>query len=124
MPVVDVVDDQDFDEPPPPGLDESYVYADPSQIIKYRPSKSDEFVSKMGEFVSLAMFRQKLHKDVLGKWRSTVFSSSLHQCFTTWRASQNPSAIAIADVSAHAIFISLSLLLMHYRHAVYLIFPM
>ncbi|KAI3931953.1 hypothetical protein MKW98_012363 [Papaver atlanticum] len=97
LPVVDVVDDQDFDEPPPPGLDESYVYADPSQSIKYRPSKSDESVSKMGEFVSLAMFRQKLHKDVLGKWRSTVFSSSLHQCFTTWRASQNPSAIAIDD---------------------------
>ncbi|KAI3992108.1 hypothetical protein MKX01_014999 [Papaver californicum] len=91
LPVVDVVDDQDFDEPPPPGLDESYVYAEPSQNIKYRPSKSDESVSKMGEFVSLAMFRQKLHKDVLGKWRSTVFSSSLHQCFLTWRASQHKS---------------------------------
>ncbi|KAI3972794.1 hypothetical protein MKX01_019452 [Papaver californicum] len=97
LPVVDVVDDQNFDELPPPGLDESYVYADPSQNIKYRPSKSDEFVSKMGEFVSLAMFRQKLHKDVLGKWRSTIFSSSLHQCFLTWRASRNPSAIVIAD---------------------------
>ncbi|OVA16088.1 SET domain [Macleaya cordata] len=92
LPVVDVVDDPEFDEPPPPGLEESSsIYIVPSQNIKYQPSKSDEFVSKMGEYVALSMFRQKLHNDVLEEWRSKKFNGALHQCFLTWRALRKQS---------------------------------
>lgn len=105
LPVVDVVDDQEFDEPPPPGLEESSVYTVPSQNIMYRPSKSDEFVPRMGEYILLSMFRQKLHNEVLEKWRSSIFKGALHQCFLTWRASKSNTPTILTEVYDYPFFI-------------------
>ncbi|CAK7345934.1 unnamed protein product [Dovyalis caffra] len=71
------IDDDSFDEPPPPGFKDSALL--PSTISKFRPSKSYELTSKVGAFVAIAMCRQKLHDDVLSVWKSLFINDVLHQ---------------------------------------------
>ncbi|XVE94333.1 hypothetical protein REPUB_Repub02eG0000300 [Reevesia pubescens] len=84
--VGDVINEEEVDEPPPPGLE---VYAGalvPSHICKFRPSTSNEGTLKIGDYVAMAMCRQKLHDDVLREWRSSFVDASLYQFLISWRS--------------------------------------
>ncbi|KAF8409833.1 hypothetical protein HHK36_002351 [Tetracentron sinense] len=84
--VADVVDDQEFDEPPPPGLEDKSRTIVPSKNYKFRPSQSDQYIPKIGKYVAVAMCRQKLHDDVLKEWRSSLLDGALHQHLMSWCA--------------------------------------
>ncbi|KAF8389364.1 hypothetical protein HHK36_026059 [Tetracentron sinense] len=85
--VADVVDDQECDEPPPPGLEDNSRTIVPSKNnTKFRPSQSDQCIHKIGNNVAVAMCRQKLHDDVLKEWRSSLFDGALHQHLMSWCA--------------------------------------
>ncbi|KAF6160902.1 hypothetical protein GIB67_025437 [Kingdonia uniflora] len=86
LPVAEVVDSKGVDEPPPPGVEDNNPgVIVPFLNIKYQPSKSDEHIPKIGKYVSLAIFRQKLHDDMLKEWTSSLFDQALHQCLLSWR---------------------------------------
>lgn len=87
--VEDVVDDQEIDELPPPGFEENARSLVPSHICKFRPSRSDECVPKIGEYVAMAMCRQKLHDDVLREWKSMFADGILHQFLISLHASKH-----------------------------------
>ncbi|OMO94655.1 hypothetical protein COLO4_16220 [Corchorus olitorius] len=82
----DAIDEEKVDEPPAPGLEGNAGTLVPSRINKFRPSRSDEHIPKIGEYVAMAMCRQKLHDDVLREWNSSFIGSSLSQFLISWRA--------------------------------------
>ncbi|OMO80070.1 hypothetical protein CCACVL1_13179 [Corchorus capsularis] len=82
----DAIDEEKADEPPAPGLEGNAGTLVPSRINKFRPSRSDEHIPKIGEYVAMAMCRQKLHDDVLREWNSSFIGSSLSQFLISWRA--------------------------------------
>jgi hypothetical protein len=86
----DIVDHEDIDEPPTPGFEDNPKTLVPSHTCKFQPSRSDECIPKIGEYVAMAMCRQKLHDDVLREWKSSFIDASLHQCLISWHASKNP----------------------------------
>lgn len=85
----DIVDHEDIDEPPTPGFEDNPKNLVPLHICKFRPSRSDECIPKIGEYVAMAMCRQKLHHDVLREWKSLFIDASLKQCLISWHASKN-----------------------------------
>ncbi|KAK8624479.1 hypothetical protein V6N13_065822 [Hibiscus sabdariffa] len=56
--VVDVSNEQEVDEPPPPGLEVNSGIHVPSHICKFRPSTTVERSPKIGEYVAMAMCRR------------------------------------------------------------------
>ncbi|KAJ9690088.1 hypothetical protein PVL29_012642 [Vitis rotundifolia] len=84
----DVVDDQDIDEPPPPGFEYNSRTFVPSQICRFRPSSSDECTPIIGEYVALALCRQRLHEDVLQEWKDLLVEATLDQFFASWWTSK------------------------------------
>ncbi|XWS20802.1 hypothetical protein CRYUN_Cryun30bG0000900 [Craigia yunnanensis] len=82
--VGDVINEEEVDEPPPPGLEVNPRTLIPSHICKFRPSTSDECSPKIGEYVAMAMCRQKLYDDVLREWRSSFVDASLDQFLKSW----------------------------------------
>ncbi|XP_058107025.1 uncharacterized protein LOC131250752 [Magnolia sinica] len=77
LPTVGEVYDQEFDEPPPPGLEEESRPLNLLHHSKFRPVKLNECISKIGKYVALALCRQKLHDDVLSKWRASHVDAAL-----------------------------------------------
>ncbi|KAK9270249.1 hypothetical protein L1049_025826 [Liquidambar formosana] len=86
--VDDVADDQEINEPLPPGFEDNARTLNPSHIPKFRPSRSDECNPKIGEYIAMAIFRQKLHDDVLRDWKSVFINGALHQFFMSWCTSK------------------------------------
>ncbi|WRX29865.1 SET domain - like 10 [Theobroma cacao] len=82
----DVIDELEVDEPPPPGLEGNAGTLVSSHLCKFRPSRSDERSPKIGEYVAVAMCRQKLHEDVLREWKSSFIDATLYQFLTSWRS--------------------------------------
>lgn len=80
LPAMDEAGNDEFDEPPPPGLEEGSVSVDLLQQVKFRPSNYDECTQKVGEYVALALFRQKLHHDVLKEWGPSLLDVA-SDCF-------------------------------------------
>eukprot|EP00268_Persea_americana_P050326 TRINITY_DN5463_c1_g1_i13.p1 TRINITY_DN5463_c1_g1~~TRINITY_DN5463_c1_g1_i13.p1 ORF type:complete len:1390 (+),score=293.65 TRINITY_DN5463_c1_g1_i13:255-4424(+) len=80
LPAMDEACYDEFDEPPPPGLEEGSVSVDLLQQVKFRPSNYDECTQKVGEYVALALFRQKLHDDVLKEWGPSLLDVA-SDCF-------------------------------------------
>ncbi|GMI89808.1 hypothetical protein HRI_002650100 [Hibiscus trionum] len=90
--VVDVSNEQEADEPSPPGLEVNSGILVPSHICKFRPSTTGERSPKIVEYVAMAMCRQKLHDDVLREWKSSFASdASLYQLITSWRSLKKQS---------------------------------
>ncbi|KAL9358353.1 hypothetical protein Peur_046476 [Populus x canadensis] len=75
--VVNAIDDENIDRPPPPGFKDTALF--PSAINKFRPSKSLELTPKVGAYVTIAMCMQKLHDDVLSVWKSIFVDEILHR---------------------------------------------
>lgn len=78
--VQNAIVDKEPDEPLPPGFEETAA-SYPSCICKYHPSRSDEHILKIGEYILMAICRQKLHDDVLREWKSFIIDEFLHQFF-------------------------------------------
>uniref|UniRef100_A0A6N2K397 [histone H3]-lysine(4) N-trimethyltransferase n=1 Tax=Salix viminalis TaxID=40686 RepID=A0A6N2K397_SALVM len=75
--VINATDDENIDEPPPPGFKDTALF--PSTISKFRPSKSLELTPKVGAYAAIAMCMQKLHDDVLSVWTSIFVNEILHR---------------------------------------------
>ena len=76
------------DEPPPPGVDRHNLPLEKFGQIKVRPSKLGENVQMIGKYVSLAIFRQRLHADVLKDLIDSLFSESFYRHCLSWMASR------------------------------------
>ncbi|KAG6648175.1 histone-lysine N-methyltransferase ATXR7 isoform X1 [Carya illinoinensis] len=85
-----IVDYEEMNEPPTPGFEDNPKIPAPLTTCKFRPSRSDEFTPMIGDYVAMAMCRQKLHGDVLREWKSLFLDVCLHQFITSWRASKKP----------------------------------
>ncbi|KAL6996049.1 hypothetical protein U1Q18_006185 [Sarracenia purpurea var. burkii] len=77
--IENVVNDQEPDGLCPPGYEESFRTVVPSTIDKIRPTGSNENFCKMGKYVVMAIFRQKLQDDVLREWKSLFADHALHE---------------------------------------------
>ncbi|XP_077231567.1 histone-lysine N-methyltransferase ATXR7-like isoform X2 [Tasmannia lanceolata] len=99
LPMVEEVVDHEFNEPPPPGLEEGSMLLDPLLKIKFRPSKVDECIPKMGIYVAMALCRQKIHDDVLDKWRTSLYDAALHRYFLSWCALRKNHESDVSEVS-------------------------
>ncbi|KAF5187072.1 Histone-lysine n-methyltransferase atxr7 [Thalictrum thalictroides] len=98
LPVGDVDNRREFDEPPPPGTEDCLIPTLSYQNVKFQSTKSDECLPKMSEYVSLAICRQKLHDDVLKEWRSFFTKDALHQSYLKWyslRKQKGPEKVAV-----------------------------
>ncbi|XVF74018.1 hypothetical protein PTKIN_Ptkin13bG0028200 [Pterospermum kingtungense] len=82
--VGDVINEQEVDELPPPGLEVNPGTLVFSHTCKFKPSISDECSPKIGEYVAAALYRQKLHDDVLREWKSSFLDASLDQFLISW----------------------------------------
>lgn len=76
---VDDVVEEEIDDLPP-GLEKSQTVA-LHYNSKFRPSRSAECNLKITEYVATALCRQKLHDEVLEKWRSLFLDSVPKQVF-------------------------------------------
>lgn len=90
--VDDMVVDQEINEPLPPGLVDKAKAVISSQTCKFRPSRSDECIPKIGEYVATAMCRKKLHDSVINEWKSSFIDCVLHQFLASWRTSKKTHA--------------------------------
>ncbi|KAM7259888.1 hypothetical protein ACFE04_015629 [Oxalis oulophora] len=86
--VDDVVDDPETDESLPPGFGDKINIRLSPFSCKFRPSRSDECATKMGEYIAKAMCRQKLYDDVIGEWKSVFAHSTLRPFLKTWHTSK------------------------------------
>ncbi|KAJ9167010.1 hypothetical protein P3X46_021694 [Hevea brasiliensis] len=86
--VDDTMDDQNIDEPPPPGFEDNARIIVPPPTCKFQPSRSDESIPKIREYVAMAMCRQKLHDDVLRGGILVVIDGILHQFLGIHRTSR------------------------------------
>lgn len=84
----EVVDDLDTDEPPPPGFENNSRTLVPSQMCRFKPSSSDECTPIIGEYVALALCRQRLHEDVIREWKDLLLEGTLNQFFASWWTSK------------------------------------
>lgn len=73
-------DDAITDEPPPPGLDDCSSMILPRKA-KFQPAKMMGHIPLIDKYVTMAVFRQKLHDQVLKMWKSSYFNDALHTCF-------------------------------------------
>ncbi|KAH0981359.1 hypothetical protein GBA52_008536 [Prunus armeniaca] len=90
--VDDMVVDQEINEPLPPGLVDKAKAVISSQTCKFRPSRSDECIPKIGEYIATAMCRKKLHDSVINEWKSSFIDCVLHQFLASWRTSKKTHA--------------------------------
>ncbi|KDP36710.1 hypothetical protein JCGZ_08001 [Jatropha curcas] len=77
--VEDIMDDQNIDESPLPGLEDNAGILVPSPICKFQPSRSDESTPRIREYVAMAIVRQRLHDDALREWKSSFIDGILNQ---------------------------------------------
>ncbi|KAJ4836901.1 hypothetical protein Tsubulata_037371 [Turnera subulata] len=80
-------DNQHNNEPTPPGFEDGSGVLSPSPGLKFRPQRSLEFIPKMGEYVAIAMCRQKLHDDVLGECKSLFLVDAVRHFLGSYRTS-------------------------------------
>ncbi|KAM1363455.1 hypothetical protein ACFX2H_028147 [Malus domestica] len=90
--VDDMSVDQDINEPLPPGLVDKAKAVVASHTCKFRPSKSDECIPKIGEYTATAMCRKKLHDYVIRDWKSLFIDCSLQQFLASWHTSKKTHA--------------------------------
>ncbi|KAK4767770.1 hypothetical protein SAY87_002911 [Trapa incisa] len=77
--VGDALVDKTNDEPPPPGIKDCHDTLFLPDKCKFRPSRSEESIPKIGAYVAMAMCRQRLHDDVLKEWASFCFRGPINQ---------------------------------------------
>lgn len=76
--------DQDIDELLPPGFLNNSTTIAPVRICKFRPFRLDQYFPKIGVYAALAVFRKKLHDDILREWKSLFLDDALHGFLISW----------------------------------------
>ncbi|XP_050920367.1 histone-lysine N-methyltransferase ATXR7 isoform X9 [Lathyrus oleraceus] len=74
----DVVDEEEFGDMPP-GFEKNSQIIFPPYNSKFRPSRIVECNPKITEYVAVALCRQKLHDEVLEKWKLSILDSTFKQ---------------------------------------------
>ncbi|CAK8531800.1 unnamed protein product [Lathyrus sativus] len=74
----DVVDEEEFGDMPP-GFENNSQIIFPPYNSKFRPSRIVECNPKITEYVAVALCRQKLHDEVLEKWKLSILDSTFKQ---------------------------------------------
>ncbi|XP_062099422.1 histone-lysine N-methyltransferase ATXR7 isoform X2 [Humulus lupulus] len=97
----DLVADQESSEPPPPGFEDNVRIFAPSNVNKLKPSRSNERTHKIGEYVTTAMCRQRLHEDVLKELKSSFIKYTLHQFISSLRTSRKLRKLERNEEGAH-----------------------
>jgi histone-lysine N-methyltransferase SETD1 len=90
--VDDLDGDQEVSEPSPPGVIDNAKTLGQSPICKFRPSRSEECITKIGAYVATAMLRKKLHDDVIREWKSSFIDFVLNKFLASWRTSKKNRA--------------------------------
>ncbi|KAH7849480.1 hypothetical protein Vadar_018517 [Vaccinium darrowii] len=78
--------------PCPPGFEDNFRGVVPSRIEKIQPSRSSERIPMIASYVVMAMFRQKLHNDVLREWKPLFADHCLHEfliSLSSWKKYMN-----------------------------------
>lgn len=73
--------DEEIGDIQPPGCEKNSRTYIPQFKFKYRPSRVVESVPKMTKYVATALCRQKLHDEVLEKWKSLFLDAAFNQLF-------------------------------------------
>ncbi|CAK9178256.1 unnamed protein product [Ilex paraguariensis] len=84
----DVVSDQDVDELLPPGFEDNSRPLVLSDVCNFIPSRSEEFIPKVGVYAASAMCRQKLHNDVLRELKSLFVDDAFQGFLISWCSSK------------------------------------
>ncbi|CAI8590000.1 unnamed protein product [Vicia faba] len=74
----DVVDEEEVGDMPP-GFEKNSQIIFPHYSSKFRPSRIVECNPKITEYVTAALCRQKLHDEVLEKWKFSILDSTIKQ---------------------------------------------
>lgn len=93
-----IVNDEESDEPCPPGFEEKFGGVVPSRMEKIRPSRSNEYTTKIASYVVVAMFRQKLHDVVLREWKSLFVDDALHEFLISLPSSKKYMKVHCSEV--------------------------
>ncbi|KAM7518043.1 hypothetical protein LguiB_017005 [Lonicera macranthoides] len=83
--------DQDIDELLPPGFLNNSTTIAPVRICKFRPFRLDQYVPKIGVYAALAVFRKRLHDDILREWKSLFLDDALNGFLISWFLSKKHS---------------------------------
>uniref|UniRef100_K3Z3G4 [histone H3]-lysine(4) N-trimethyltransferase n=1 Tax=Setaria italica TaxID=4555 RepID=K3Z3G4_SETIT len=89
--------DESFDEVPP-GVETGLVPLPLKEKIVYQPLRSMNSIPVISRYMSLALFRQRLHENVVREWTS-LFSDTIRECLDSWYNRQN-AVPKIADGSS------------------------
>ncbi|XP_020268336.1 histone-lysine N-methyltransferase ATXR7 isoform X2 [Asparagus officinalis] len=89
FPRASVPSGKDFGEPPPSGLEHCSIPVSLFQKTKIRPSKRDDSVPLMSKYVTLAVFRQKLHDEVVKEFVTFFLYDALHSSHILRSALEN-----------------------------------
>lgn len=95
----DVVEDIDMLDAP--GSEIKSKTPDPLQISTIRSSRSHECFPQITVYVVLAMFRQKLHDDVLRECNSSLINGAFNKFWSSYRSSKNKSKSKTVVVGFH-----------------------
>lgn len=79
VPTASLPGERDFDEPPPPGLEEASMPFSLVEKSKIHPSMSDNHVTLIDKFVTLAFCRQKVHEEVLKECKSFLLADAFNE---------------------------------------------
>eukprot|EP01018_Ginkgo_biloba_P031880 Gb_04139 [translate_table: standard] len=84
----------EYEEPPPPGLEECLRPIQFHHSSRFHPVNPTGNLSRMNEYIALAIFRQELQKAVVKACRAAILDDAISQYLGTWHASkkQNQSA--------------------------------
>ncbi|KAI5442818.1 hypothetical protein KIW84_011735 [Lathyrus oleraceus] len=80
--LIDVVDEEEFGDIPP-GFEKNSQIIFPPYNSKFRPSRTVECNPKITEYVAVALCRQKLHDEVLEKWKLSILDATFKQVLTS-----------------------------------------
>ncbi|TVU47345.1 hypothetical protein EJB05_06942 [Eragrostis curvula] len=78
---------ESFDEIPP-GMEAGLVPLALMKKKRYKPSKSINPIPVISRYITLALYRQILHENVMKEWTS-LFSGTISKCLDSWHTSQN-----------------------------------
>lgn len=96
---------EDTTEPPPPGCEDNIRIPVRSHLGKFQYSVSNECIPKISECVVTAIFRQRLHEDVIREWKLLFLDCFLNQFLLSWRASRKHYEFGSHKVCCSPLFV-------------------
>ncbi|KAL9267624.1 Histone-lysine N-methyltransferase ATXR7-like protein, partial [Drosera capensis] len=79
-----VIGNQPTCQPVPPGSQAWLRRVAAPALVKFRPLNLGKRAPKIRKYIPLAMFRQRLHDDVLREWKTQLNDEILYEIFLSW----------------------------------------